>query len=99
MGKTVEFSSRSVLAVQLPKIAYARWSYDAGHIIGVHFRICGAGDFFPIGWPIVKLISLGRYPSKGMWFQDTPESNWTMGLGIAAAVIVMMVALHQFRPP
>ncbi|CAN7260274.1 hypothetical protein LOY47_20240 [Pseudomonas brassicacearum] len=52
--------------------------------------------FYPIGWPIVKLISWGRYPSKGMWFKDTPESNWTMGLGIAAVVIAIMVALHQF---
>ncbi|MDR6956695.1 hypothetical protein BK654_07975 [Pseudomonas brassicacearum] len=63
------------------------------------FEYVARAIFFPIGWPIVKLISLGRYPSKGMWFKDTPESNWTMGLGIAAAVIVMMVALHQFRTP
>ena len=57
----------------------------------------GRAIFFPIGWPIVKLISLGRYPRKGMWFKDTPESNWTMGLGIAAVMIAMMVVLHQFQ--
>lgn len=24
--------------------------------------------YFPIGWPIVRLITLGKHPSKGSWF-------------------------------
>ncbi|WP_024619471.1 hypothetical protein [Pseudomonas kilonensis] len=65
-------------------------------LLGLVLEPVARAIFYPIGWPIVKLISLGRYPSKGMCFKDTPESNWTMGLGIAAVVIAIMVALHQF---
>jgi hypothetical protein len=52
--------------------------------------------FFPIGWPIVKLLTLGRYPSKGSWFAETPDAEWTAGLGLAVAVIVGMAAMRQF---
>ena len=62
MEKTVEFSPKSVLAVQLPKIAYARWNYDAGHMIGVHFRICGAGDFFSNRLANSQAHQLGALP-------------------------------------
>ena len=56
-----------------------------------------AAVFFPIGGPIVKLVTWGRCPRKGMWFKDTPESNWTIGAGVAVLVIAMMVALQQFQ--
>lgn len=52
--------------------------------------------FFPIGWPIVKLVTLGRYPSKGSWFAETGEAEWTAGLGLATVVIAGMAAMGQF---
>ena len=64
-------------------------------LIEVIFRaIC-----FPIGWPIVRLITLGKYPTKGSWFTYTPESKWTSALGLAVLVIAIMTAMRQFIFP
>ncbi|UVJ44993.1 hypothetical protein NVV94_05265 [Pseudomonas sp. LS1212] len=54
---------------------------------------------YPIGWPIVRLITLGKYPSKGSWFAYTPESEWTCGVGLVVLVVAMMAALKQFAFP
>ncbi len=51
---------------------------------------------FPIGWPLMRLVTLGRYPSKGSWFSYTPESEWTSALGLAVLVVAMMAMLRQF---
>lgn len=51
---------------------------------------------FPVGWPIVKLITRGKYPAKGSWFAETPEAQWTSAVGLAALTIAMMAALKQF---
>ena len=46
-------------------------------LVEVIFRaIC-----FPIGWPIVRLITLGKHPSKGSWFAYTPEAQCTSAAG------------------
>ncbi|ARU88576.1 hypothetical protein B9K09_11645 [Pseudomonas sp. M30-35] len=50
---------------------------------------------FPIGWPLVKLFTLGRYPTKGSWFADRPETQWTAGIGLAVLVLVLMIMLKQ----
>lgn len=64
-------------------------------LIEVIFRaIC-----FPIGWPIVRLITLGKHPSKGSWFAYTPESEWTSAVGLAVLVIAIMAAMKQFIFP
>lgn len=61
-------------------------------LIEVIFRtIC-----FPVGWPIVKLITLGKFPAKGSWFACTPESEWTSAVGVAALVIVIAAVTHYF---
>ncbi|NBA97171.1 hypothetical protein [Pseudomonas sp. R5(2019)] len=52
--------------------------------------------FYPIGWPVVKLLTLGKYPSRRSWFSETPESQWTAGAGLAVVVIGVMLALGQF---
>jgi len=54
---------------------------------------------FPLGWPIVKLLTRGKYPTKGSWFADTPQAQWTTGVGLAVLVIAMMAALKQFAFP
>jgi hypothetical protein len=55
--------------------------------------------FFPVGWPIMRLITLGKYPSKGAWFASTPESDWTCGVGLAVLLIAGMAAMKQFVFP
>ncbi|MGA8138796.1 MULTISPECIES: hypothetical protein [Pseudomonas] len=54
---------------------------------------------FPVGWPVVKLLTRGKYPAKGSWFADTPQAQWTTAVGLAALVIAMMAALKQFAFP
>lgn len=51
---------------------------------------------FPIGWPLVRMVTLGKYPSKGSWLACTPEADWTAAVGLAILVVAMMVATKQF---
>ena len=51
---------------------------------------------FPVGWPIVNLVTLGKYPSKGSWFAGTAQNQWTTMTGVSFLIIVMMVAFKQF---
>ncbi len=51
---------------------------------------------FPVGWPVVKIFTLGKYPVKGSWFAQTLQSEWTCAIGLAVLVIAMMAALKQF---
>ncbi|WP_225422469.1 hypothetical protein [Pseudomonas huaxiensis] len=53
--------------------------------------------FYPLGWPLVKLITLGRYPQKGSWLRDTRQADITAIIGLAVALVGMMAALQQFR--
>ncbi|MBX8589187.1 hypothetical protein K5D56_07350 [Pseudomonas cichorii] len=55
--------------------------------------------FFPVGWAVVKILTLGKYPVKGSWLAPTPQSEWTSGIGIAVLLIAMMAALKQFVIP
>ena len=61
-------------------------------LIEVIFR----GVCFPIGWPIVRFVTRGKYPSKGSWFACTPESEWTCGVGLSVLAIGLMAAMKQF---
>jgi hypothetical protein len=63
--------------------------YDLGEII--FQAIC-----FPVGWPFVKVLSMGKYPIKGCWFSQNPSAQWTSGLGLAVLVVATMAALNQF---
>ncbi|MCD5994738.1 hypothetical protein KDX38_13755 [Pseudomonas sp. CDFA 602] len=51
---------------------------------------------YPIGWPIVRLLTLGKYPVKGSWFSTAPAAQWTSGIGLAVLLVVMMALLKQF---
>nr|WP_145306170.1 MULTISPECIES: hypothetical protein [unclassified Pseudomonas] len=51
---------------------------------------------FPIGWPVMRVVTLGKYPAKGSWFSQSPESEWTSAVGLAVLVITMMAILGQF---
>lgn len=63
--------------------------YDLGEVI--FQAIC-----FPVGWPFVKVLSLGKYPVKGSWFSGSPSAHCTAGIGLAVLVLAMMAALNQF---
>lgn len=60
------------------------------------FEVVARAIFYPVGWPIVKLLTLGKYPVKGSWFAETPAANWATGMGVATLAIIMMALLHQF---
>ncbi|SDX37768.1 hypothetical protein SAMN05444064_11980 [Pseudomonas syringae] len=60
------------------------------------FEVVGRAIFYPVGWPIVKLLTLGKYPLKDSWFKETPDANWTVATGLAVLVITMMALFHQF---
>ncbi|ALU62345.1 MULTISPECIES: hypothetical protein [Pseudomonas] len=60
------------------------------------FEVVARAMFYPVGWPIVKLLTLGKYPVKGSWFAETPAANWATGMGVATLAIIMMALLHQF---
>ena len=51
---------------------------------------------FPIGWPLMKALTLGKYPAKGSWFSESPSAQWTSAIGLAVLVIAMMAAMKQF---
>jgi hypothetical protein len=52
--------------------------------------------FFPIGWPLMKILTLGKYPAKGSWFSESPSAQWTSAIGLAVLIIAMMAAMKQF---
>lgn len=54
------------------------------------------GACFPVGWPVVKLATAGRYPSKGAWFAQRVESDWTSAVGLVVLLVVMMLLARQF---
>ncbi|WP_341523881.1 hypothetical protein AABC73_12720 [Pseudomonas sp. G.S.17] len=51
---------------------------------------------YPVGWLFIRLVTLGKFPSKWEWFDETVAAQWTLGIGCAVLVVTMMVALHQF---
>lgn len=60
------------------------------------FEVVFQAICFPIGWLVIKLVTLGKYPVKGPWFSVSPSAQWTSATGLAVLVITMMVALKQF---
>ncbi|MBB2897036.1 hypothetical protein [Pseudomonas sp. AS2.8] len=52
---------------------------------------------FPIGWPVMKLLSWGRYPKPKTWFAETPQSDWTSGIGLLVWTVVLLAVLKQFE--
>ncbi|WP_460419129.1 hypothetical protein [Pseudomonas sp. microsymbiont 2] len=62
--------------------------------LSVHFvfrALC-----YPLGWPVVKLATLGRYPSQGSWFAERVEAEWTAATGLIPLVLAMMLFAGQF---
>ena len=68
-------------------------SYLFIELIGPVLRVL----FYPLGWPVVQLFTLGRYPLKDSWLRDTRQTDFTAFIGVAVALVGMMAALQQFR--
>ena len=51
--------------------------------------------FYWLGWPWVKLFTLGRYPCHG-WRSGHPEERWVQCVGLAVLVLGLMATLGQF---
>ena len=48
-----------------------------------------------LGWPVVKLISLGRYPRQPS-NQESREAVYVSCVGLAIGLLGMMATLGQF---
>jgi len=53
--------------------------------------------FYAIGWPFVKIITLGTYP-KGKqefgWYSESREGTWTSMLGLLITVCSVLAYLE-----
>lgn len=49
------------------------------------------GICYPIGWPLVKLFSLGKYPARGGWLAESVDSQWTCAAGLAVLMVAVMI--------
>lgn len=51
---------------------------------------------YPVGWVVVRCVTLGRYPAKGGLAGFTHGSEWTCAVGLAVWVVGVMVAIGLF---
>ncbi|MHC8320870.1 hypothetical protein ACYZT4_09240 [Pseudomonas sp. GB2N2] len=65
-------------------------------MIDIFIEVAFRGVCFPIGWPVMKLVTLGKYPSTGAWLTHTPEAEWTCAAGLVVLVMATMLLLGQF---
>ena len=73
------------------------------HILALFLRLLGSllaalllgRPFFVLGWPLVKLTTLGRYPNAARDSHSRQEI-YVECVGLAVAAVAMMPALGQF---
>ncbi|WP_122460661.1 hypothetical protein [Pseudomonas viridiflava] len=41
---------------------------------------------YPIGWPVVRIVTWGKYPKKGSWLKDNWQAGWTSATGFVILV-------------
>ena len=51
--------------------------------------------FYAIGWPFVKIVTLGKYP-KNEWLSGSKNEAYVCCVGIFAFALLLMTALGQF---
>jgi len=51
--------------------------------------------FYWLGWPWVKLCTLGRYPRHG-WLSGRREETYVQCVGLAVLVLALLIVLGQF---
>ncbi|WP_157375463.1 hypothetical protein [Alcanivorax hongdengensis] len=53
--------------------------------------------FYYLGWPVVKVLTLGRYPSASHqqgWKTGNHQGMWVSGVGLLVFVLAGMLAFH-----
>lgn len=60
------------------------------------FEVLSRFVCYPVGWLVVKCVTLGRYPSRGGWAGYTPASEWTCAVGLAVLVVGALAAIGLF---
>ncbi|MOA06191.1 hypothetical protein D3C78_1258180 [compost metagenome] len=63
-----------------------------GHILG---ELIFGTLFYWLGWPWVKLFTLGKYPRHG-WLSGRREETYVQGVGLTVLALGLMAALGQF---
>lgn len=51
---------------------------------------------YAVGWPIMKVLTLGRYPRPGLSRSYCMEAQWVRGAGVALLVLLGAAALGLF---
>lgn len=51
--------------------------------------------FYFIGWPFVKLVTLGRYPDRG-WLSGPHRESYVCCVGIVVFAVLLVAVLGQF---
>lgn len=51
---------------------------------------------YAVGWPVVKLLTLGRYPRPGLCRSECMEAQWVRGAGVTVLVLAGASALGLF---
>ncbi|GFM76906.1 MULTISPECIES: hypothetical protein [Pseudomonas] len=46
-----------------------------------------------VGWPVMKALTLGKYPVKGSLFAETAQATLTSLIGIAVLAITVLAIL------
>ncbi|MHA6194687.1 hypothetical protein ACX3YG_09990 [Pseudomonas wadenswilerensis] len=59
-------------------------------------RIFFYGLFYAIGWPFMKLLTLGSYPRKNGWRDHKRDGLWTAMLGTVIVIVTVMAVCGQF---
>ncbi|GFM80275.1 hypothetical protein PSCICO_03410 [Pseudomonas cichorii] len=49
--------------------------------------------FYFVGWPVMKALTLGKYPVKGSLLSETPQANLTSLTGIAVLALIVLAVL------
>jgi len=51
--------------------------------------------FYTIGWPFVKVATLGKYP-KQEWLRGSKNEAYVCCVGLCVVCVALMLALNQF---
>jgi len=51
---------------------------------------------YAIGWPFMKLLTLGAYPRKHGWLDHERDGLWTSMLGLVILLVAILAVCGQF---
>lgn len=51
---------------------------------------------YPIGWVVLRLLTFGHYPRRGIWLSGSKPEVMTTMLGVVVVLVGVMVLAGQF---